>query len=147
MTNPIDIDALRQLMEKATADLKWPATEELLGHIPAVLSELEMLRKDNDAYEQDLQHREHCVEHYKAESEKLATELEALRASRGRMVEALEKIAASRYGLQGIQEDYGNDTNAYNFQAMKYWYGQRINDQALARAALQPAEDCGEGSR
>ncbi|MCK0531486.1 hypothetical protein [Sphingobium agri] len=53
-----------------------------------------------------------------------------------KMTEALEQIAASRFGLQGIEEDYGRDVNAYNYHAMRYWAEQRRNDQATAIAAL-----------
>ena len=46
MTQPVDIEALRALMERATPDLKWPATEELFSHIPSLLTELEALRAE-----------------------------------------------------------------------------------------------------
>lgn len=65
------------------------------------------------------------------------------------IVEALEKIAASKYGLQGIQEDYGHDTNAYNYHAMQYYRKLVQEYQGIAVAALSatlsPQAGGGEG--
>lgn len=60
-----------------------------------------------------------------------------------RLREALETIAASRFGLQGIAEDHSADDNAYNYHAMQYWASQRRRDQSLALAALQHKEPQG----
>lgn len=51
--------------------------------------------------------------------------------------EALEKISASGFGLQGIAEDYGHDDNAYNYHAMKYWAQSSTARQNRARSALK----------
>lgn len=51
-------------------------------------------------------------------------------------VKGLEKITATRYGLQNIIEDYGHDTNAYNYHAMEYWKGIANAHQSNARATL-----------
>lgn len=58
------------------------------------------------------------------------------RAQAEGLAEALEVISASTFGLQGIQEDYGNDTNAYNYQAMKYWMHMHEVKRVIARTAL-----------
>lgn len=59
------------------------------------------------------------------------------RDERDAMKADLMKIAAHRYGLQGIQEDYGHDTNAYNYHAYKYYSELASEFQAIARAALK----------
>jgi len=60
-----------------------------------------------------------------------------------RLREVLESIARNKYGLQGIDEDYGHDANAYNYHAMKYWEMLATSYQNAARSALStptPAE-------
>jgi hypothetical protein len=75
----------------------------------------------------------------------VAAEARALTAERERdeARAALEQICASRFGLQGIQEDHGHDTNAYNYHAMRYWRGVVANLETIARTALQGAPDHG----
>ena len=70
----------------------------------------------------------------------VADALTALRADLAEARAALTKIAAPGYGLQGIQEDYGHDTNAYNYHAGKYFTDQYFGLQKIARAALAPKE-------
>lgn len=55
---------------------------------------------------------------------------------------ALEEIARSKFGLGNIISDHGQDTNAYNYHAMKYWRDLAMGYQRLAAntlAALQSA--------
>jgi hypothetical protein len=69
----------------------------------------------------------------------VADALTTLRARVAGLEVALTKIAAPGYGLQGIQEDYGHDTNAYNYHAGKYFTDQYFGLQKIARAALSPS--------
>lgn len=61
----------------------------------------------------------------------------------GELREELEKIAANQYGLQGIIEDYGDDTNAYNYHASKYWASEVDRLKKIARQALTLPVDSG----
>lgn len=60
------------------------------------------------------------------------------------VVEALEKIARTKIGLQGIMEDYGHDANKLNYHAMEYYRGLAEQYQTLARTALQGHRERGE---
>lgn len=50
---------------------------------------------------------------------------------------ALEKIAAPKYGLQGIIEDYSHDSNKYNYYALKYYIKLCRQYENIAKEALQ----------
>jgi hypothetical protein len=54
----------------------------------------------------------------------------------GTMRDALQSIAAPKYGLQGIIEDTRHDTNAFNYYAMKYWRALANRYESAAAAAL-----------
>lgn len=60
--------------------------------------------------------------------------------AQARRIEALEgalrRITAPRFGLQGIQEDYGHDPNAYNYRAMRYFVSETNDLRAIAANAL-----------
>ena len=51
--------------------------------------------------------------------------------------EALESIAQTKYGFQCIIEDYGHDTNAFNYHAYQYYAKLAERYQAIAREALK----------
>jgi len=50
--------------------------------------------------------------------------------------EALKTIAATKYGFQGIIEDYGHDTNAFNYHAYQYYSKLAEAYQFIAKKAL-----------
>jgi hypothetical protein len=57
-------------------------------------------------------------------------------AGRADHIAALKAIAANGYGLQGIQEDYGGDANAYNYHARRYFASELFRKEQIARRAL-----------
>lgn len=61
---------------------------------------------------------------------------DALTAERDALRAALEGIAKTKYGLQGIMEDH-SDTNAFNYHAMQYWAKLADGYEAQARKALK----------
>ncbi len=69
-------------------------------------------------------------------SQKLVSDL---RAENARLRGALKQVAKPGYGLQGVEEDYGHDPNAYNYHAMIYWKSQAEQMQIEARRALNSA--------
>lgn len=70
----------------------------------------------------------------------MTDEIAALRARVAELEGVLRQIAKPAVGLQAIQEDYGHDTNAYNFQAMKYFTLRCHRLQSQARAILSKQE-------
>lgn len=60
--------------------------------------------------------------------------------------EALERIARPKFGLQGIQEDHGHDTNAYNYRAMEYYKALAHGYEQDARAALAASRPTDAGA-
>jgi hypothetical protein len=69
------------------------------------------------------------------------TRTDANHASLEILTEALKKIVKQNYGLQGIIEDYGSDTNKYNYHAMRYWAGCVDRNRATASDALKKIKE------
>lgn len=55
-------------------------------------------------------------------------------------IKAIRSIAATKYGLQGIMEDY-SDINAFNYHAKEYFAGLTQMYEASARRALELLEE------
>lgn len=119
MTNPIDIDALRQLMEKATAG-RWSfephgSTTALYSGRGSMRHGLRLMNLDDG--DSNFSANASLIVAAVNALPSLLTELEALRASRGRMVRP-------GWDVDGMCDEHG----AF----------------CCPKCALQRAEDCGE---